>query len=484
MTFPNPTPLEWRESAEKALKDRPLESLLHLDADQLVTRPLYADATGVQAVFAPRPSDAEGRAWDLRTSVEGDDAEAVNAAILTDLQEGAASVLISGGVLADAATLGRALEGVALELAPVALDAGFAGVEAAETLAVVAKGSPRAMLRFHLDPISAFAEAGGSPRGIDDDLGAAAEAAVRHSGVYPDASLFLASGRVAHEAGGSAAQELAFAACGGVAYVKAAVAAGLSVEAALKGVVIGLSVDQEYFDALAKVRAMRLIWANLSRAFGAETPAVIEARSSRRMLSARDPWPNLLRLTAAGFAGAVGGADVVVLDGFTRASGRPDAFARRQARNTQLVLMEEANLGRVDDPAAGSWYLDARTHDLALAGWTEFQAVEAEGGLVEALKGGVIQPRIARARQVREAALANGAAQIIGVTKYVDPEPRQAPVETARPSRAIEERTRSPEGHLEPLGSGFSAARSPGRTGGVEPLAPIRFAAAFEEAGQ
>ena len=265
----------------------------------------------VMKLVTRKPSDAEGRAWDLRTSVEGDDAEAVNAAILTDLQEGAASVLISGGVLADAATLGRALDGVALELAPVALGAGFAGVAAAEALAVVAKGSPRAMLRFHLDPISAFAEAGGSPRGIDDDLGAAADAAVRHAGVYPDASLFLASGRVAHEAGGSAAQELAFAASGAVAYVKAAVAAGLSVEAALKGVVLGLSVDQEYFDALAKVRAMRLIWANLSRAFGAETPAVIEARSSRRMLSARDPWPNLLRLTAAGFAGAVGGADVV-----------------------------------------------------------------------------------------------------------------------------------------------------------------------------
>ena len=89
------------------------------------------------------------------------------------------------------------------------------------------------------------------------------------------------------------------------------------------------------------------------------------------------------------------------------------------------------NLGRVDDPAAGSWYLDARTHDLALAGWTEFQVIEAEGGVVEALKGGVIQPRIARARQVREAALANGSAQIIGVTKYVDADVRAAPVEGA-----------------------------------------------------
>lgn len=456
-SFATPTPLEWREAAQKALKERPIESLLHLDADQLVTRPLYAGATGVRPVFAPRPSDAEGRAWDLRTQVEGDDAEAVNDAILTDLQEGAASVLLSGGVLADAATLERALDGVALELAPVALDAGFAGVEAADALAAVAKGSPRAMLRFHLDPISAFAQAGGSPRGIDDDLNAAAKAGVRHAGVYPDASLFLAGGRVAHEAGGSAAQELAFAASSAVAYVKAAVAAGLSVETALKGVVVGLSVDQEYFDALAKVRAMRLIWANLSRAFDVETQAVIEARSSRRMLSARDPWPNLLRLTAAGFAGAVGGADVVVLDGFTRATGRPDAFARRQARNTQLVLMEEANLGRVDDPAAGSWYLDARTHDLAQAGWTEFQTIEAEGGIIEALKGGVIQPRIARARAVREAALKNGAAQIIGVTKYVDADVRSAPVEAVDEVAATVERV-------------------------FDPLTSIRFAASFEEA--
>ncbi len=458
MTFPIPTPLEWSEAAEKALKDRPLESLLHVDADHLVTRPLYADATGVEPVFAPRPSDAEGRAWDLRTLVEGDDAEAVNAAVLTDLENGAASVLLKGAATADAERLGRALDGVALELAPVALDAGVDGSEAADHLAAVAKGAPRARLRFHMDPISAFAEAGGAPRPVEDHLAQAAETAVRHAEAYPEATFFLAGGRVAHEAGGAIAQELAFAAGAAAAYVRAGAAAGLPVEAALRGTTVGLSVDQEYFDGLAKVRAMRLIWSSLARAFGVETPAVIEARSSRRMLSARDPWPNLLRLTAAGFAGAVGGADVVVLDGFTRAEGRPDAFARRQARNTQLVLMEEANLGRVDDPAAGAWYLDARTRDLAQAGWAEFQAIEAEGGLVEALKGGVVQGRIARARAVREAAYASGAAQIVGVTKYVDPQPRPASTE----------------------GRGAAVAvADPGLA-----LTPVRFAAPFEEAAR
>ncbi len=437
MTFPTPTPADWRALAEKALKGRPLESLVHLDADQLAIRPLYAAATGVAPVSAPRPSQADGRAWDLRTLVEGDDAAVVNAAVLADLEGGAASIVLAGTVLADSEPLARALDGVALELAAVALDAGLAGPEAANALAVAAKGSPRARLKFHMDPISAFAASGEAPRTMEEHLSLAANTAARHAGAYPEAAFFLASGRVAHEAGGSIGQELAFAAANAAALVRAAVEAGMTAEQALRGTVLGVSVDQEYFDGVAKVRALRLIWRSLSRAFGAETPAVIETRSSRRMLSARDPWPNLLRLTAAGFAGAVGGADAVVLDGFTRAQGRPDAFARRQARNTQLVLMEEAHLGRVDDPAAGSWFLDQRTRELAEAGWAEFQMIEAEGGIVEALRGHLIQPRIARARQTLEAALADGVAQLVGVTRFVDPEPRVAAAEAA-PAPAID----------------------------------------------
>lgn len=458
--FPVPTPQQWRESAIKALKDRPLESLLHLDADHLAIRPLYADASGITPLFTPRPTDAEGRSWDLRTLVEGEDPDTVNAAVLTDLEGGAASVILSGAVLSDSEPLGRALANVALELAAVGLDAGLNGPDAANALAVVAKGSPRAKLMFHMDPISAFALAGGSPLPIALHLSQAAAAAERHAGAYPEATFFLASGRVVHEAGGSAGQELGFLASSVVAYVKAAVDAGLSAEQALKGTVLGVSVDAEYFDSLAKVRAVRLIWGSIAKAFSLDIPANIEARSSRRMLAARDPWPNLLRLTAAGFAGAVGGADSVVLDGFSRASGRPDAFARRQARNTQIVLMEEAHLGRVDDPAAGSWFLDSRTHDLATAGWAEFQRIEREGGIVASLKGGAIQMRVAASRASLKAAFDAGAKQIIGVTKFVDPDVRAAPVEVSAP----------------PV--------KPAITDACIALTPIRFAAAFEEASQ
>lgn len=454
--FARPTRAQWEAQAGKALKGAALSGLTRTDADGLAIAPLYAADDGVEPVFAPRASDADGRAWDLRTLIEGDVPESVNAAVLADLEGGAASVILSGAILSDSDLLGRALDGVALELAAVGLDAGLDGPSAADALAVAAKGSPRAKLCFHMDPVSAFAATGAAPRSMDAHLTLAANTAARHAGAYPESGFFLASGRVVHEAGGSAGQELGFAAASALASLKAGVTAGLTLEQAARGTVLGVSVDAEYFDALARVRALRLIWASLAKALGLDLPATIEARSSRRMLSARDPWPNLLRLTAAGFAGAVGGADAVVLDGFSRAAGRPDAFARRLARNTQLVLMEEANLGRVDDPASGSWFLDDRTRDLAAAGWAEFQRIEGEGGVIAALKTGAIQERVAVARAMREADLAEGRAQLIGVTKFVDAGTRAAPVEV-EPERA---------------GTGGGDA--------CPPLTPVRFAAPFE----
>ena len=429
LPFATPSPADWRALAETALKDRDLASLVHLDADGLDVRPLYAAANAGEAVTAPRPTHADGRAWDLRVLVEGNDAVALNGVALAQLEGGAASLLVRGGVTADSDTLVQTLAGVQLELAEVALDAGLDGATAADALAVAAKGSPRAKLAFHMDPASAFVAQGGGARPLADYLELAGNTAARHAEAYPDARAFLASGRVVHEAGGTAAQELGYVLANAVALTDAAGRAGLSPEQTFRRMVLGVSLDQTYFDGLAKVRALRLIWRTFTRAWGAEAEAVIKARSSRRMLAARDAWPNLLRLTAAGFAGAVGGADVIVLDAFSRAAGLPDAFALRQARNTQLILMEEAHLGRVDDPAAGSWFLDTRTRDLAEAGWAAFQQIEREGGLVASIEGGGIQSRVAEAAETFMGRYTRGEAQLIGVTRYVDEDPR--PVEVS-----------------------------------------------------
>jgi methylmalonyl-CoA mutase len=338
-----------------------------------------------------------------------------NADILEDLAGGASSVLLA---VWDPADLPRALEGVMTDVAPVALDAGFLGPKAADALGEIAKAGPEAPLALHLDPISAFAKAGVSPGPIESHLISAATVAARLSGIYPKASLMLASGQVVHEAGGSEAQELAFMAAAAVAYAKALVRAGLSMEAAFAGVVLRLAADQDYFLTIAKLRAARRIWGRITEACGAGAPARVEARTSGRMLAAADPWTNLVRLTAAGFAAAVGGADTIVLGAFTDVLGLPSPLARRQARNTQLVLMEEAHLGRVADPADGAGYLDALTEGLAQEGWRRFQAIEAAGGLIEALRSGRIADDAAAARAALAAEVREGRRKIVGVTDF------------------------------------------------------------------
>ncbi|HEX7946116.1 MAG TPA: methylmalonyl-CoA mutase family protein, partial [Phenylobacterium sp.] len=206
----------------KTLGDKPFESLNKATVEGLPIAPLYAAAER-PAAFPPRPFDAE-RPWDLRTRSAHPDPARVNGELLADLEGGAASVIVAGHATPEA--LAVALKSVVVELAPVGLDAGFAGPKAADALHAVAKSSPQALLNLHLDPLSAFAEAGVSPGPIESHIVSAATVGLRLGQTYPKAQLFLASGRVAHEAGGGEALEVAVAATAAIAYAKALVRAG------------------------------------------------------------------------------------------------------------------------------------------------------------------------------------------------------------------------------------------------------------------
>ena len=382
--FSPATAESWRTLVAKTLGEKPFSVLEKSTVEGLPIAPLYppGDLPSAQA-FPTRPFNAE-RAWDLRVLVGHPDAGRANAELLGDLEGGAASAVVridptgqTGVAIGSAEGLARALSGVVLEMAPVSLDAGFLGPKAADWLGTVAKASPGARLNFHMDPLSAFAATGASPGPIDSHLINAATVGGRLAETYPHAELFLASGRVVHEAGGGEAEELAFAAAAAIAYAKALVRAGLSMPDAFGRITLGLSADADYFLTISKLRAAREVWARIAVACGAGPTARIEARTSRRMLARQDAWTNMIRLTAAGFGAAVGGADAVVLGHFTDALGLPTAFGRRQSRNTQLVLMEEAHVGRVADPAAGSGYVEAMSEQLARAAWAKLQEIEA-----------------------------------------------------------------------------------------------------------
>lgn len=466
--FPATPKAEWLSLVEKTLKGQAFEdALVSRTVNGIAILPLYTE--GPRNPRDLRPRDA-ARPWDLRTVVAHPDPARANADVLKDLEQGAASVLIridptgqNGVAVASADDLARVLDGVLLDLAPVALDAGFLGPKAADWLAGLAKAAPNAPLAFHMDPLSAFARRGASPGPAESHLVSAATVGARLLGIHPKSSLMLASGTVIHEAGGGEAEELAVMTAAAVAYARALVQAGLTMEQAFGAITLGVSVDGEYFTGVAKLRAAKVLWARVTAACGVEVAPTVEARSSQRMLTRKDPWTNLLRLTAAGFTAAVGGADAIVLGAYTDAIGLPTAFARRQARNTQLVLMEESNLGRVADPAGGAAYLETLTDQIARAAWGGFQAIEAEGGLIEALSKGVVAQAVTATRD----AWLNAPRKILGVNAF--PNAAETPAEVETPDTAA-------------FAKPVPDLRIPGPSASCPPLPPVRLAAALEEA--
>ena len=464
--FPPATAESWRTLVAKTLGDAPFSSLERTTVEGLPIAPLYppGELPGTQA-FPTRPFDA-ARPWDLRVLTAHPDIGQANIEILGDLEGAAASSIVridptgrAGVAVGSADDLARVLKDVIVELAPVGLDAGFLGPKAADWLGAVAKASPGAKLNFHMDPLSAFAEAGASPGPIESHLVSAATVGVRLAETYPHSALFLASGRAAHEAGGGEALELAVAAAAAIAYAKALVRAGLPMAEAFARITLGLAADTDYFVTISKLRAAREIWARIAVACQAGPTARIEARSSQRMLARQDAWTNMIRLTAAGFGAAVGGADAVVLGNFTDAIGLPTAFARRQSRNTQLVLMEEAHVGRVADPAAGSGYVEAMTDQLARTAWAKLQEIEGAGGVIAALASGLI------ARDVEAAKAARPEPKLVGVNAF--PPAKEDPVDVEA---------------VEPQPVEAPSAALPGPDSACPALTAIRVAEAYEAA--
>jgi methylmalonyl-CoA mutase len=180
-----------------------------------------------------------------------------------------------------------------------------------------------------------------------------------------------------------------------------------------------LSADADQFLTMAKFRAVRQLWARIVEACGLlSKPVHVAAETAWRMMTRRDPYTNLLRASIAVFAAGVGGADSITVLPHTAALGLPDRVARRIARNTQLVLLEEASLAKVADPAAGSGGVAALTQELCTAAWSLFQEIERAGGAWAALEAGLIQRNVATVRAGRMRAVARGLEVLIGTNAF------------------------------------------------------------------
>lgn len=439
----------WRKAVDAALKGGDYEKrLVSKTADGLRIEPLYEPAAPVaQPVRAPGP-------WRLAQRIDHPDAGKAAAQALTDLEGGAdALVLVEAGApaargfglaLTDADGLEAALNGVMLPLIALRIDAGGRGFEVAALLKqlVERRGDDPAELDIDLglDPLGGQAATGRVSEGWETRLSQALTDFSAYRG-----RVALADARPYHEAGASEVQELAAVLATAVAYLRALEAGGHDLDRAREAISVLLVADADEFLTIAKFRAIRRLWARVEEACGLEPkPLRVLAETAWRMMTRRDPFVNILRTAMASASAGLGGADSVTALPYTLALGLPDAFARRVVRNSQIVLLEESNLAKVSDPAAGAGGFEALTAELTEKAWAAFQEIEREGGLARSLASGALAGRIEGVRTARERAVATRKQPLTGASEFpslaekpvavLDVAPREA---EARPAGAL-----------------------------------------------
>ncbi|MEP0316819.1 MAG: methylmalonyl-CoA mutase family protein [Hyphomonas sp.] len=439
--FPDATEAEWLASVDKVLKGRGIDSITRKTVDGLAIHPLYRES---DFAAATDPLGTPGKApylrgataapdrfkpWDIRQAFAHPSPEVTNEELLRDLERGVMSVELKldctgqhGIQISTLDDLRTALKGLRADIATIALDHGAgSGVTAATLLGLWGQeqDTPTSLkFDFNMDPLGCLARTGNLKGGLNAAFARLSAAATSLGEAYPEAGLVRIDARMVHEAGGSDAQELAALIASAVDTLRR-LDNRTEISTLIPRMSFALALDGNYGLGVAKLRAARRLWARILDAMDQQAvPMRLQAVSSGRMLTRYDAWTNMLRNTAAAFAGAVGGADIMTIRPFNEALGIPEELGRRIARNTQIIAMEESQLGRVADPTGGAWFTETFADDLAEAAWKEFQTIEAEGGYAEALVSGAFQKRIADVREARAKDIARRKVPITGVSEF------------------------------------------------------------------
>lgn len=425
----------WRTLAEKALKGAVFdEALVSLSDDGLPVGPIHPRA---DPVLAGRQT--AGNAWTIVQRVDDPDLARAHTQILDDLEGGTTGLALvfegapnafGYGLPADAATLGAVLDPVDLEAIHLRIDVHPSSRMSLDWMVAYLmkrRANPASLsLSFGIDPAAVFAGTGRLRMSIEALRASMPQSLAHFFAMQVPGVLLEADGRVYHNAGATESQELGAMLSLTAGHLRMFEEARQPLLYAAPHIGFCLSADQDQFMTMAKIRAMRLLWTRLQEACSiAPSAASIHAETSMRMMTKLDAETNMLRSTIACFAAATGGADTISVLPHSFAHGLPDGFARRLARNTQLVLAQEAHIGFVSDPGSGSGSIEALTDALCEAAWAEFQAIEAEGGILHSLLDGRFQARVKASRDRRAQEYQTGKRVLIGATLY--------PAKTERP---------------------------------------------------
>ena len=500
---------DWRARVERDLKGRDFRrTLVARTYEGLEIEPVYHPGNAVDAPDRGAPGAwpyVRGMgtgAWDIRAVCREPEPLDARVAILDEVEQGATSLHLvidglgrgNGILVTGLSELSRALEGVDPAQMPIALDAGLDAPVVGAALVAWARacGCRDADLRLELglDPLGSLADLGAMPGGLANAMDEAADAVSWAEVRAPQVRALAIDTSPYHHAGCAEDQDLAFAVASALEVLRGLEERGIAPSVAARHLVFRLRLGVEGYLGIAKLRAARLLWSRIGEIIGFDEPLRIHVMASERVLTRRDPWVNLLRGTVTTWAGALGGADAISTPTFDEALGLPSEASRRHARNTQNVLMHESHLGRVADPAGGSWFFESMTQRLAERAWSVFQEIEADGGFIAALVTGDIRRRIDGVWVDRARRVATRRDPITGVSMYPALDEKRPDVRRIRPhpvslspgdavpapggGRLFEERARRVSS------DGIRALAPLGPPTVVEPLPRRRLASGFE----
>ena len=379
-----------------------------------------------------RAGGYRARPWLIAQALRINDPRAYNQALREALANGQTAVTIDTDLALNApADMRAALADIDLERFPLYIQSAGDALERYELLATALDEEALAGLRgcAGYDPLGGLARSGVMSGDAYERLSA-------HVSGLGDRSPHLGSIAVSsapyHAAGANAVQELALTIATGVSYLRELSERGVAVETAAPKLHFFLRIGEDFFLEIAKFRAIRLLWAQVLRAFGLSHSApdiAVHAHSGGRNKARLDAHVNLLRLTTEALAAAIGGVDSIQLSAFDEPLGTSNNFSRRLSRNLQLILQEELRLLDFIDPGGGAWHVETLTDRLARAAWKRFQTIEAEGGLLASLRSGTVQAEIEAVAEERRRALDAGDAVLVGCNKYRNPDETLTPVQ-------------------------------------------------------
>ncbi|PLR99857.1 methylmalonyl-CoA mutase family protein [Bacillus sp. T33-2] len=430
---------DWKKAAEESLRGKPVEILHKNTYENIVLKPLYTREDRGSAVDGGYPGVPQYRrgvhplgyntqCWHIAQELDYQNVSELEEKLRHAMATGqtALSFRVKNELFSHMDGLMRILKDHQADY-PFSVNAGWLHAPLIACLHVAGKAyeNGTGVSGFIAsDPVTDAVLRGGLPAGTDEYFNRWAETIGTANGWFPALRTVLVNTSPYHNSGASADQELAIALSTAVFHLEQLLDKGWEIDETMNKIIFHFSIGANFFMELAKLRAARFLWNKVGEAYGA-SPDVrkmhISAETSMFNKTVLDPHVNLLRAGNEAFAAILGGVQYLHTGTFDAAGGGTTAFSERIARNTQLILKEEAQLQHVADPAGGSWYIESLTDQLAEKGWEVFLKIENSGGILNSLKNGWLQNDLAAVLKIKINDAITRKQSIIGTNVYANP---------------------------------------------------------------